>query len=164
MTDTPAASSETTIRHEIDIAASAETAFAVVHERWDEIKPRDHNPGTSPVTRSVFEPKVGGALYDELEDGSQIQWSRVLVFDRSRRFVISWDLDPQWKIETDPARCSEVEVTFTQLDDSHTRVTLEHRHLDRHGPGWEAVRAGVMSSGGWPLYLSRFAEAVGTSA
>jgi hypothetical protein len=37
-------------------------------------------------------------------------------------------------------------------------VELEHRHLDRHGDGWEAVREGVDSEGGWPTYLQRFAD------
>ena len=34
-----------------------------------------------------------------------------------------------------------------------TRVELEHRSLDRHGAGWEAVREGVDGAPGWPLYL-----------
>ena len=38
-----------------------------------------------------------------------------------------------------------------------TRVELEHRNLDRHGPGWESVRDGVGNDGGWPLYLDRYA-------
>jgi len=38
-----------------------------------------------------------------------------------------------------------------------TRVELEHRNIDRHGPGWQAVRDGVADDAGWPLYLSRYA-------
>ena len=33
---------------------------------------------------------------------------------------------------------------------------LEHRHLDRHGEGWEGYAAGMASPGAWPLFLSRF--------
>jgi hypothetical protein len=40
------------------------------------------------------------------------------------------------------------------------RVELEHRHLDRHGDGWEGVREGVRGEQGWPLYLNRYAAAV----
>lgn len=36
-----------------------------------------------------------------------------------------------------------------------TRVELEHRHLDRHGDGWEGMREGVAGDQGWPLYLER---------
>ena len=41
-----------------------------------------------------------------------------------------------------------------------TRVELEHRNLDRHGPGWESERDGVAADQGWSLYLDRFAERV----
>ncbi|MFF0256005.1 hypothetical protein ACFYPW_26315 [Micromonospora zamorensis] len=51
---------------------------------------------------------------------------------------------------------SEVEVTFVVETPDQTRVELEHRHLDRHGPGWESVRDGVEDEAGWPLYLDRY--------
>jgi hypothetical protein len=39
-------------------------------------------------------------------------------------------------------------------------VELEHRHLDRHGPGWESLRDGIDSDGGWPLYLARYSDLI----
>ena len=44
-------------------------------------------------------------------------------------------------------------MRFAAETAERTRVELEHRHLD----GWESVREGVDSEGGWPLYLSRYA-------
>ena len=52
---------------------------------------------------------------------------------------------------------SEVEVRFDAETPERTRVELEHRRLDRHGPGWEAVAEGVDGDAGWPLYLARYA-------
>jgi len=72
--------------------------------------------------------------------------------------LFSWDISPQWQIETDPDKTSEVEVRFVAEGPDRTRVELEHRHLDRHGPGWESARDGVAGDQGWPLYLARFAE------
>ena len=72
--------------------------------------------------------------------------------------VISWDISPQWQIETDLEKTSEVEVRFISETPERTRVELEHRDLERHGEGWEAVREGVGGDGGWPLYLRRFAD------
>ncbi len=69
----------------------------------------------------------------------------------------SWDISPYWQVETDPSHASEVEVRFIAVDGDHTRVALEHRHLERHGDGWEGVRDGVAHDEGWPLYLSRYA-------
>ncbi len=55
----------------------------------------------------------------------------------------------------DVRRCERVLVAGEGPD--RTRVELEHRNLDRHGPGWEAVRDGVTTDQGWPLYLDRYA-------
>jgi hypothetical protein len=71
--------------------------------------------------------------------------------------VFSWDISPQWQLETDPDNASEVEVRFIAETPQRTRVELEHRHIDRHGPGWQAVSEGVDGEAGWPLYLHRYA-------
>ena len=71
--------------------------------------------------------------------------------------MFSWDISPRWQIETDPEQTSEVEVRFVPEDENRTRLELEHRHIDRHGPGWQAVSEGVDGDEGWPLYLARYA-------
>jgi uncharacterized protein YndB with AHSA1/START domain len=109
----------------------------------------------------VFEPRVGGHVYDVGVDGTECRWARVLEYEPPNHFVISWDINLAWQIETDPARASEVEVRFEAEGPARTRVTLEHRHLDRHGDGWQAMRDGVGSPGGWPQGLERFAATVG---
>jgi uncharacterized protein YndB with AHSA1/START domain len=106
----------------------------------------------------VFEPHVGGHLYDRGVDGTECRWARVLVYEPPNRVVISWDISPDWQIEMDPAKTSEVDVRFIAETPERTRVELEHRKLDRHGDGWEQARDAVDSEGGWPLYLQRFAE------
>jgi uncharacterized protein YndB with AHSA1/START domain len=110
----------------------------------------------------VFEPVVGGNIVDRAADGSECRWARILAYDPPDRVVFSWDISPRWQVETDPEQTSEVEVRFIAETPQRTRLELEHRNIDRHGPGWEAVSEGVAGDGGWPLYLNRYADLVTT--
>jgi uncharacterized protein YndB with AHSA1/START domain len=146
-----------TIRHGVVVNAPLERAFNVFTERFGDFKPREHNLLNAPIAETVFEPRVGGHIYDRGEDGSLCKWARILVFEPPNRVVFSWDIGPTWQIETDPSRTSEVEVRFTAESAERTRVDLEHRHIERHGEGWQSVAAGVDGDAGWPLYLGRYA-------
>jgi uncharacterized protein YndB with AHSA1/START domain len=148
---------EMVVRRQVVVNTPIEQAFAVFTERFGDFKPREHNMLQSPIVETVFEPKVGGHIYDRGEDGSECHWARILAFDPPDRVVFSWDIGPTWQIEQDPENTSEVEVRFFAETPQQTRVELEHRNLDRHGPGWESVRDGVGHDQGWPLYLARYA-------
>jgi uncharacterized protein YndB with AHSA1/START domain len=155
-----ASAEATSIRHEVVVDASVDRAFSVFTEDFGSFKPAEHNLLSVDIAETVFEPRAGGRLYDRGIDGSECNWARVLAYEPPGRVVISWDITPQWEIETDLEKTSEVEVRFTAETPQRTRVELEHRNLDRHLEGWEAVREGVDSQDGWPLYLRRFAELV----
>jgi uncharacterized protein YndB with AHSA1/START domain len=150
----------TTVQASVVVNAPADRAFKLFTEQFDRIKPRDHNMLSVDIAESVFEPRVGGRVFDRGADGSECQWGRVLAYEPPARIVFTWDISPAWQIETDPDKASEVEVRFVEDGPDRTRVELEHRHLDRHGDGWEGTREGVSGDQGWPLYLRRFAAAV----
>ena len=150
------------VRRQIIVEAPIERAFTVFTARFGDFKPPEHNLLGAPIAETVFEPKVGGHIYDKAGDGSECRWARVLVFEPPDRVVFSWDISPSWQLETDPSHASEVEVRFVAEADDRTRVELEHRNLDRHGPGWEGVRDGIADEDGWPLYLARYADIVAT--
>jgi uncharacterized protein YndB with AHSA1/START domain len=149
---------ETSVRTSIVVEAPVERAFAVFTEDFGSFKPPEHNMLGVEIAETVFEPRVGGHLYDRGIDGSECRWARVLAYEPPNRVVFSWDITPHFQLETDLEKTSEVEVRFIAEAPERTRVELEHRNLDRHGPGWKGVRAGVDSEDGWPLYLQRFGE------
>lgn len=148
---------------DIVVDAPHDKAFAVFTERFGDFKPPEHNLLASPIAETVFEPRVGGHIVDRAQDGTECRWARILAYDPPDRVVFSWDIGPDWQLVTDPANASEVEVRFIPESPDRTRVELEHRHLDRHGPGWIAVSDGIEGDGGWPLYLARYADLLGGS-
>jgi uncharacterized protein YndB with AHSA1/START domain len=152
--------SETATHHSIVVDAPIERAFSVFTDGFGTFKPREHNLLQVDIAETVFQTHVGGNIYDRGVDGSECRWARVLAFEPPNRVMFSWDISPQWQIETDLDKTSEVEVRFIAESPDRTRVELEHRNLDRHGDGWEQEREGVGGEQGWPLYLIRFAEQV----
>ena len=149
---------ETSVRTSIVVEAPIERAFSVFTNDFGSFKPPEHNLLGAQLAETVFEPRVGGSLYDRGVDGSVCRWARVLVYEPPHRVVLSWDISPQRQIESDLSKASEFEVRFIAEAPERTRVELEHRHLDRHGAGWEGVRDGVAGDQGWPLYLARYAD------
>ena len=145
------------VSRQIVVAAPIEQAFAVFTERFGDFKPKEHNLLGAPITETVFEPRAGGNIYDRGEDGSECRWATVLVYEPPQRVVFTWNIGPTWQVVDDPEAVSEVEVRFTAEAPDRTRVDLEHRNLDRHGPGWEAVAGGIGADDGWQLYLVRYA-------
>jgi uncharacterized protein YndB with AHSA1/START domain len=145
------------VRRQVVVNAPIARAFRVFTERFGDFKPPEHNLLAAPIAQTVFEPRAGGHIYDRAVDGSECRWARIMVYDPPHRVVFSWDISPQWRLETDPEQTSEVEVTFVAESENRTRVELEHRHIDRHGAGWQALSESVDGDEGWPLYLARYA-------
>jgi uncharacterized protein YndB with AHSA1/START domain len=149
--------SATSVQRSIVVDVPPDRAFKVFTEDMASWWPPEHHLLAAPLAEMVFEPVVGGAIYDRGTDGTECRWARVLAYDPPHRVVFAWSISLEWQLETDPARASEVEVRFVPEGPERTRVELEHRHLDRHGDGWEQMRDAVGSDGGWPLGLGRFA-------
>ena len=144
----------TSVTTAVDVQAPIEHAFRIFTEGIGSWWNPEHHILQAELAEMVFEPHVGGHIIDRGTDGSECRWARVLAYDPPRRVCFSWDINLHWQLEPDPAKTSEVEVTFTAEEPSRTRVVLTHRHLERHGQGWEQMRDAVSS--GWSL--ARFAE------
>jgi uncharacterized protein YndB with AHSA1/START domain len=150
--------SDTAVQAAVVVAAPIGKAFTVFTEDIGSWWPPEHHILQGQLAEMVFEPRAGGHVYDRATDGTECRWARVLAYEPPDRFVISWDINLQWQIETTPSRCSEIEVRFIAEGPAQTRVELEHRHLDRHGDGWEQMRDAVGHPDGWGLGLRRFAD------
>ena len=152
------------VRKSIHVRASAARAFHVFTTEMDTWWPKTHHIGSSPMKGVVVEGRPGGAIYTDQEDGTACPWGTVLTWEPPHLFVMAWQVSPEWRFEPDLAKCSEVEVRFTPVDDGTTLVELEHRNLHRHGGAWAKMREMVNAEGGWGGLLASFATTVEKAA
>jgi uncharacterized protein YndB with AHSA1/START domain len=104
------------------------------------------------VSEVVFEPHVGGEVYEVSESGERGHWATVLEWDPPARLLLAWNI---LNAETEP---TEVEVRFLP-EAGGTRVELEHR-------GWERVAEGGVEKRdnydtGWEFVLGEYADRLG---
>jgi uncharacterized protein YndB with AHSA1/START domain len=112
------------VKQSIVVEAPIERAFKVFTEDFGSFKPPEHNLLRVAIAETVFERRVGGYIYDRDTDGSECRWARVLAYEPPHRVLLSWNISPQWQIETDPEKTSEWEVRFTAETPNRTRVEL----------------------------------------
>src|SRR5215467_1202654 len=92
---------DTSVRTSIVVDAPIERAFSVFTDGIGTWWPPEHHILQAELGEMVFEPRVGGRVYDRGVDGSECAWARVLAYEPPHRFVISWDVSVQWQLETD---------------------------------------------------------------
>ncbi len=144
----------------IVVEVPIERAFSVFTADIGSWWPPQNHILEAELAEMIFEPRVGGHIYDRGVDGSESRWARVLAYEPPERLVFSWDISLKWEIERDPGRTSEVEVRFIAQAPERTRVELEHRGIERHGEGWERMQAAVGSPNGWNTGLEAFAQRI----
>ena len=130
------------VRRSIIVDAPIKHAFSVFTERFGDFKPPEHNMLGVPIAETVFEPHVGGHIYDRGTDGSECRWARVLAFEPPDRVVVSWDISPYWQIETDLDHTSEVEVRFVAENPERTRWNSSIATSSATGPAGKASATG----------------------
>ena len=149
----------TAYRFSFVVPLAPEAAFALFTEGFDGWWPKERvHISERPCAEVALEPVVGGRWYERADDGSECDWGFVREVDRPGRILLAWQLDPEWRFDPDPAKATEVEVTFI-AEDGATRVTLEHRGFEVHGTPGAGMREAVSSDGGWPEHLEHYRRA-----
>jgi uncharacterized protein YndB with AHSA1/START domain len=146
------------VRKTINVEAAQEVTWRVFTEKMGTWWPLAYYKiGKANATDAIVEPRVGGRWYEVGDDGSTCQWGTVLVWEPTSRLVLSWDINADWQY--DPNLKTELEVRFNADGIDHTRVELEHRHLDRFGARRDEMREIFDTTGDWGKFLELFARA-----
>jgi hypothetical protein len=149
---------EPVVRTSIRVEVPIERAFRVFTEGFDTWWPRSHHIAPADMMEAVLEPRLDGRWFERDASGQECDWGKVLAWNPPSHVALSWHLNGEFKYDPDPARASRVDVHFVGDGVAATLVELVHSQLDRHGPDWPQLAAGVSSDGGWPGLLKTFAE------
>lgn len=136
----------------VEVKAAPAKAFELFATRMGEWWPGGKTIGKRPAVSVVVEPRVDGRWYETDDEGTETHWGKVLAWEPPGRLLLGWQLNADWTY--DPDFLCEVELTFAALPNGVTRVTLEHRNLERYGKFADERRAQL--DGGWPTRLADF--------
>ncbi len=136
----------------VEVKVSPAKAFELFARRMGEWWPGGKTVAKNPAVAVIVESHADGRWYEVDADGTETRWGKVLAWEPPGRLLLGWQLNSQWTY--DPEFLTEVELTFAPLPSGGTRVTLEHRNLERFGVDAEARRASL--DGGWPTRLADF--------
>ena len=142
-----------TIRKEIYVDASPETAFRVFTEQIEAWWPL-HQYGLFPENRDTvgFEDREPWVLVEKAKDGRDAIWGEVVEYEFASRLRMTWH--PGHSREEMP---TELELTFS-VDGDGTRVVLEHRGWEKCVGDRREARTGYEA--GWNTVLADFKAAV----
>jgi uncharacterized protein YndB with AHSA1/START domain len=156
---------EAVVRKSVRVRAPIARAFRMFVEQMETWWPATHHLGKNPCEAIFVEPRVGGRWYERDIEGNMQDWGKVLAWDPPHRVTFSWHLgpghdQPDWVCDPDPAKASEVEIRFTPEGAETTLVELEHSKLERHGQGYEQLRAMFDGPGAWGHILELYAGVI----
>jgi hypothetical protein len=150
------------VRRTIEVNASQAKAFDVFTRNTSAWWPKQHHIGKAPLAEAIIEPRVDGRWYERGEDGTECEWGRVLAWNPPLGLTLAWQLNAAFQF--DSSLVTEVEVTFVALADGRTRVTLEHRNLERFGDLAEKVRDQIGADSGWGAILKSYGAVADAAA
>jgi len=141
----------TTIKKEVLVEAAQEIAFNVFTQKIDMWWPRTYHIGKCPMVESVLEQKHGGRWFTRHEDGSEANVGYIMVWDPYQQVILAWQIDGHYQY--DPKLITELEVNFIPVGTGRTRVTLEHRDLQKLMGGPKDIEG---MDGGWGMIMERY--------
>lgn len=156
----PELASTVTVKRTIRVEVPIEKAFVAFVERMGDWWPASHHIGVEPFTAIVVEKREGGRWFERDGNGTECDWGRVLLWEPPRRLILSWHLQGDFKYSPDRTQASEVSLEFIAEGPAITRLEFEHGCLERHGEGYQKLRDGVDSPGGWTAVLAQYVAAL----
>jgi hypothetical protein len=138
------------LRITLTVRCAPEHAFRTWTERATVWWPPEHTVSHDPTAEIVFEPRLGGRIYERTSTGREIEWGEVTAWNPPERLCYRW-----W-IAATPADATEVEIRFRAVG-AATEIVIEHGGWDRLGERGQPWRDA--NHVGWDGVLPAYARA-----
>ena len=148
------------VRKSVRVKVPIEQAFSVFVEQMESWWPSTHHIAPQPFQTIFVEPRPGGRWFERDAQGNECTWGHVLAWSPPNAVTLSWHLQMDWKYDPDPEKASELEIRFMPEGQAVTLVELTHSRLERHGEGYEQMRATLDGPGAWIGILAEYAKRV----
>jgi uncharacterized protein YndB with AHSA1/START domain len=135
-----------------EVRCGVRHAFETWTSRIDSWWPADHTVTGTADASVVLERQVGGRIFEREPDGTEHDWGEVIDWEPPSRFSYLWHIRSQRDDAT------TVDIRFTAVTDTVTRVDILHS-------GWERLGAGRgqdwrdRNFGGWSTLLPHYVAA-----
>jgi len=137
---------------DVHVPCSPEDAFRIFTQQvgswWPTVT---HSGGGDKVVSVTMECRLGGRVFETLNDGSQLEWAIITGWDPPHRLTMDWNPS------VEPRPYTQVEVRFESMSGG-TRVELTHTGWEHLGADAEPVRDSYNE--GWVPVLSDFVALV----
>jgi uncharacterized protein YndB with AHSA1/START domain len=138
------------IRLAFDVACPVDHAFRIWTADTSRWWPFSHTVSVEDELQIIFEPRVGGRIFERTRGGAEHDWGRVTGWEPPRRLSYTWHL------RVDAADATDVEIRFLDQGPT-TRVEIEHRGWERLGTATGQARRDA-NRAGWGGLLPHYIE------
>jgi uncharacterized protein YndB with AHSA1/START domain len=134
---------------------TVECGHAAAFALWTEYTtlwwPKSHKMTRDPSAAVLFEPHVGGRIYERASDGREVEWGQILLWEPPERLAY-W-----WHIGTDRSDATRVDIRFAALGAQLTGVEILHSGWERLGDKGRSWRDRNLR--GWAEVLAPYEQA-----
>jgi uncharacterized protein YndB with AHSA1/START domain len=145
------------IRLSFSVECEPNHAFDVWTARASTWWPASHTVTGEGSLDVLFEPRVGGRIFERTPAGVEHEWGRIVAWEPPSRIVYEWHL------RVDREDATQVEIRFLPTDAGGTNVEIEHRGWERLGLEKGAPRR-EGNFAGWGSLLPHYVEAANAAA
>ncbi len=140
---------------EFEVTCSPEHAFKMWTERAAMWWPRSHSMSQDTAMDVLFEPRVGGRIFERASDGTEFEWGEIAVWEPPNR------VDYQWHLFFDRSEATDIQVTFAPTD-TGTVVQLRQTGFERL-PSDVGMTRRNRTEGAWAEVTRQFREVLAAS-